>query len=146
MREQEQINPAILIWARESAGLGIEEAARKLSLGDSGRGTGEQKLLELERGERLPSRAQLGKLAKTYRRPLVAFYMNVPPKKAPRGEDFRSTGNEIAPRDNALLDALLRDMRARQEMVRDILEDLDEAAPRSFVSSSASYLGGLQRP
>jgi Zn-dependent peptidase ImmA (M78 family)/transcriptional regulator with XRE-family HTH domain len=136
MREQELINPAILVWARESAGLGIEEAARKLALGDSGKQTAEQKLLELERGERFPSRTQLNNLAKTYRRPLVAFYMNIPPKKAPRGEDFRSTGKEISPRDNALLDALLRDMRARQEMVRDILEDLDEAIPKDFVSSS----------
>jgi Zn-dependent peptidase ImmA (M78 family) len=135
MREQELINPEILIWARESAGLGIEEAARK-ALGDSGKGTAERKLLELERGERLPSRTQLNKLAKTYRRPLVAFYMNMPPKRAPRGEDFRSTDNEISSRDNALLDALLRDMRARQEMVRDILEDLDEAIPKDFVASS----------
>ncbi len=136
MRQQEQTNPAILIWARESAGLGIEEAARKLALGDSNTETGEQKLLELERGDRFPSRSQLSKFAKTYRRPLIAFYMTMPPKKAHRGEDFRSSGNEISPRDNALLDALLRDMKARQEMVRDILEDLDEAEPKGFVSSS----------
>lgn len=136
MRQKEQINPAILIWARESAGLGIEEAARKLTLGDSGAETGAQKLLELERGDCFPSRTQLSRFAKTYRRPLVAFYMTFPPKKASRGEDFRSTGKDISPRDNALLDALLRDMKARQEMVRDILEDLDEAVPKDIVSSS----------
>jgi len=137
MRQEEQINPAILIWARESAGLGVEEAARKLALGDSTGETSEQKLLDLERGHRLPSRSQLSRFAKTYRRPLIAFYMAAPPKKAPRGEDFRSTGAERSPRENALLDALLRDMRARQEMVADLLDDLDEATPKDYVSSSS---------
>jgi len=137
MRQLEQINPEILVWARESAGLGVEEAAQKLALTDSGKESRGQKLLEFERGSRLPTRSQLSKFAKTYRRPLVAFYMAAPPEKAPRGEDFRSKGNEVSLRENALLDALLRDMKARQEMMRDILEDLDEAAPKDFVSSSS---------
>ncbi|MGB6688752.1 MAG: ImmA/IrrE family metallo-endopeptidase [Terracidiphilus sp.] len=136
MREQEEINPDILVWARESAGLDVEEAARKLALGDSKNESGKEKLLKLERGARFPTRSQLTKFSQTYRRPLIAFYMTARPKKAPRGQDFRSTGDNISPRDNALLDTLLRDVRARQAMVRDILEDLDEATPKSFVSSS----------
>jgi Zn-dependent peptidase ImmA (M78 family) len=136
MPQGEQINPAILIWARESAGLDVGDAAKRLALGDSKSETGEQKLLEFERGKRLPTRNQLGRIAKTYRRPLLAFYMENPPSKGPRGEDFRSTGAEISSRDNALLDALLRDIKARQEMVRDLLEDLDEANSKAFVASS----------
>jgi Zn-dependent peptidase ImmA (M78 family) len=136
MRQFEQINPAILIWARESAGLGIEEAARKLALGDSEKESGEEKLLAFERGDRYPTRNQLGAISKTYRRPLITFYMAVPPPKASRGQDFRSARNEITPREDALLDALLRDIKARQQMVRDILEDLDEATPKKFVSSA----------
>jgi Zn-dependent peptidase ImmA (M78 family)/transcriptional regulator with XRE-family HTH domain len=135
MPRGEQINPAILVWARESAGLAVEDAAKRLALGDSKSESGEQKLLELERGARLPTRTQLGRIAKTYRRPLLVFYMTTPPRKGPRGEDFRSTGAEVSPRDNALLDALLRDVKARQEMVRGLLEDLDEAHTRRFVSS-----------
>jgi Zn-dependent peptidase ImmA (M78 family) len=135
MAQGEQINPAILVWARESAGLAVEDAAKRLALGDSKYESGEQKLLDLERGARLPTRTQLGKIAKTYRRPLLAFYMAAPPRKGPRGEDFRSTGAEVSPRENALLDALLRDMKARQEMVRGLLEDLDEAEGRGFVAS-----------
>ncbi|MDE1162312.1 MAG: ImmA/IrrE family metallo-endopeptidase [Acidobacteriaceae bacterium] len=136
MRLEEQVNPAILVWARESAGLDVQDAAKKLALGDSKEASGTDKLLELERGARRPTRTQLNKIAKIYRRPLLAFYMAEPPKKAPRGEDFRSTGNEVSARDNALLDALLRDLKARQEIVRDLLEDLDEAAPKAFVGSS----------
>ena len=137
MTQGEQINPAILVWARESAGLDVKDAAKRLALGASKNESSEQKLLDLERGARLPTRTQLTKIAKTYRRPLLAFYMAAPPRKGPRGEDFRSTGSEVSPRDNALLDALLRDVKARQEMVRDILEDLDEGLPKEFVSSSS---------
>jgi hypothetical protein len=121
MPQGEQVNPAILVWARESAGLAVEDAAKRLAFGDSKSESGEQKLLELERGARLPTQTQLGRIAKTYRRPLLAFYMTAPPRKGPRGEDFRSTGAELSPRDNALLDALLRDVKARQEMVRGLL-------------------------
>lgn len=136
MRHEEHINPAILVWARESAGLNVEDAAKRLALGGTKSETSGQKLLELEKGLRRPTRAQLSKIAKTYRRPLLAFYMAAPPNKASRGEDFRSTGAEVSDRENALLDALLRDIKARQEMVRDILEDLDEANHRDFVASS----------
>jgi len=135
MPQGEQINPAILVWARESAGLGVEDAAKRLALRDSKSESGEQKLLDLEMGARLPTRTQLSKIARTYRRPLLAFYMAAPPKKGPRGEDFRFTSAEVSARDNALLDALVRDMKARQEMVRGLLEDLDEGYPKGFVSS-----------
>ncbi len=136
MAQAEQINPAILVWARESAGLDLNDAAKRLALGTSRGESSEQKLLDLESGTRLPTRNQLAQIAKTYRRPLIAFYMTAPPRKGPRGEDFRSTGVEVSPRENALLDALLRDVKARQEMVRGILEDLDEGQPKKFVSSS----------
>ncbi len=137
MRQEEHINPAILVWARESAGLNVGDAAKRLAFGDTKTETSGQKLLDMEKGLRRPTRAQLGKIAKTYRRPLLAFYMATPPKKASRGEDFRSTGAEVSEQENALLDALLRNIRARQEMVRDILEDLDEASPKDFVASSS---------
>ena len=137
MPQEEHINPAILVWARESAGLNVDDAAVRLALGNTKSQTREQKLLELETGVRRPSRDLLGKIAKTYRRPLLTFYMAAPPKRASRGEDFRSTGAEVSTRNNALLDALLRDIKARQEMVRDILQDLDEATPKNFVASSS---------
>ena len=133
----EQVNPAVLVWARESAGLDLSAAVKQLAFSASKGETGEQKLLELESGARLPTRTQLIKIAKAYRRPLLAFYMEAPPRPAPRGEDFRSTGAAVSPRDNALLDALLRDVKARQEMVRSLLEDLDEAATRPYVASFA---------
>jgi Zn-dependent peptidase ImmA (M78 family) len=69
-----------------------------------------------------------------YRRPLVAFYMTAPPRKGDRGEDFRSVPNRHTDSEK-LVDALVRDVRARQATVRDILLDDEEAEPLPFVGS-----------
>jgi Zn-dependent peptidase ImmA (M78 family) len=132
MTQAEQINPRILAWARETAGLTVEEAAEKLGLKDTAKATAVQKLDELENGKRELAATTLHKAASVYRRPLAAFYMSQPPARGDRGEDFRSSKSASA-RDNATLDALIRDVRVRQQMVREVLEDADEAEPRLFV-------------
>jgi len=137
MARGEGINPEILIWARESAGLSIADAAEKIGLTSSDATSASDKLAEFEAGERSPTRNQLAKIAAVYRRPLVAFYMPTPPPKGERGEDFRTHSVAVSGRENALLDALLRDIRGRQEMVRSLLEDEDEAVRLPFVGSAS---------
>ena len=112
----QNINPSILTWARETAGLSVDEAADRLGLSSSEKATGAEKLEAFETGEAKPTRNQLLKLASVYRRPLTTFYRNAPPRKADRGEDFRTLAGTVPPQDNALLDALLRDVRARQDL------------------------------
>ncbi|NYI02780.1 ImmA/IrrE family metallo-endopeptidase [Cupriavidus plantarum] len=128
------VNPKILVWAREAAGLGSDEAARALQLGGA-RQAGADALKEYEGGAKAPSRPLLLKMAKLYRRPLLAFYLQQPPAKSERGEDFRTLPGdrefESAPR----LDALVRDVFVRQRLVKSILEDTDEASPLEFVGS-----------
>jgi Zn-dependent peptidase ImmA (M78 family) len=94
-------------------------------------------LQALEAGEQFPTRNQLLKIAAIYRRPLVTFYLKEPPAKGERGEDFRTLPVAVSERENALLDSILRDIRARQEMVRGILEDEEEARPLAFVGSAS---------
>jgi Zn-dependent peptidase ImmA (M78 family) len=74
-------------------------------------------------------------MAKHYRRPLLTFYLSVPPRRGDRGQDFRTLPEGRSLADHAILDALIRDVRARQSMVRAVLEDEEEAAPLSFVGS-----------
>jgi Zn-dependent peptidase ImmA (M78 family)/transcriptional regulator with XRE-family HTH domain len=125
----------ILQWARESAGLTLEDAAEKVGL-KLARGTsGAERLALLEAGKGEPSRPLLLKMANQYRRPLLTFYLAAPPAKAARGEDFRTLPEEFATRDAAMVDTLLREVRARQEMVRSLLEAEDEAEPLPFVGS-----------
>ena len=74
-------------------------------------------------------------MAGQYRRPLLTFYLSKPPQMGKRGADFRTLtqGDRIS--DEARLDALIREIRARQSMVRAMLEDEDEAEALAFVGS-----------
>ncbi|WP_175983028.1 ImmA/IrrE family metallo-endopeptidase [Caballeronia zhejiangensis] len=128
------VNPNILVWARESAGLGIDEAAKALQLGGV-RQSGPEALEEYEQGRKPPSRPLLLKMAKAYRRPLLTFYLQQPPAKSERGEDFRTLPGDREFESAPKLDALVRDVFVRQRLVRSILEDTDEAEPLNFVGS-----------
>lgn len=135
------VNPDILVWAREAAGFSLDEAAAKLTLSSSTKSTAADKLAALESGEKAPTRNQLNDMANVYRRPLLTFYMAEPPRKAGRGHDFRQSPDARTRRENAMLDTLLRDVQVRQEMVRELLEDEEEATPLPFVGSIAMRQG-----
>jgi Zn-dependent peptidase ImmA (M78 family)/transcriptional regulator with XRE-family HTH domain len=141
MARAQNINHEILVWARETASLSLEDAAAKIGLTSSEKQTAAEKLQEIEGGEKFPTRSQLIKIASVYRRPLITFYMKQPPRIGERGEDFRTLPASVSPRDNALLDSILRDIRARQEMVRGLLEEEDEATPLAFVGSASLQTG-----
>ena len=130
-----QVNPEILIWARETAGLAREDAAKKLDIRAAYGVDAVERLAALEVGTDEPTRPMLVKMAKQYRRPLLTFYLSKPPRKGDRGADFRTLPVESSAADDAILDALIRDIRARQSMVRAVLEDEDEAEPLYFIGS-----------
>ena len=129
------VNPEILVWARETAGLGHEAAVKKLGIRDARGVAAIDRLHALESGKDEPTRAMLSKMAKQYRRPLLTFYLSSPPPKGDRGADFRTVPSGYSDAYHALVDALVRDLRARQSMVRALLEDEDEAEPLPFVGS-----------
>ena len=129
-----RVNPAIMIWARETAGLTQEEAARQLGFQNSPRSSAVEKLARIEQGQKEPSRPQLVKMAGQYRRPLLTFYLSKPPQTGKRGVDFRTLTQKNHSSDEARLDALIREIRARQSMVRVMLEDEDEAEALAFGS------------
>lgn len=128
------VKPEILVWARETAGLSLEEAAHRLGIKEARGIAGEDRLAALERGEGNVSRPTVLKMSKQYRRPLLTFYLGAPPRRGDRGEDFR-TLPEKDTTEESLVDALVRDIRARQSMVRAILEDDEEAQPLPFIGS-----------
>ena len=127
--------PEVLIWARETAGFSREEAAKKLDLKDNRRGTATQKMAAIEIGQTSVSRPMLLKMAHIYRRPLLTFYLDTPPICGDRGEDFRRApdrSSEFEP----LVDALVRDIRARQSMVRSLIEEQGEERELDFIASA----------
>lgn len=125
-----KVNPNILIWARESAGYSQEEAATKLGLSDA------DKLDALETGEKEPTRRQLLLMSEKYRRPLLTFYLPKPPQPSKKGEDFRTLPEEQAEGAEPLLDALLRDVFARQGLIRAAFDEVEENEPLPFVGSA----------
>ncbi len=128
------VNPAILSWARNSAGLSAEEAVAKLPLKAAYGKTAIERLNELESGVRVPSRPTLVRMAKQYRRPLVTFYLSKPPPQGDRGTDFRSLSGGQSPDADARVQALVRQIQARQSVLRDILAE-DEVDELPFVGS-----------
>lgn len=129
------VNPEILRWARETACLTPERAVEKLGIREARGVSANDRLAALEAGDEVPTRPMLVKMAKQYRRPLLTFYMSAPPLKGDRGQDFRTLPEGYSPAADVLLDALIRDVRARQSMVRAVIEDDDEAEPLPFIGS-----------
>lgn len=128
------LNPQILTWAREAAGLSIEEAARSLAFSDSQERTAADRLKAMEDGKEEPSRSVLLRMAQTYHRSLLVFYLSEPPRTGDRGQDFRRVPGAAAPEYDPTLDALIRDIRGRQGIVKDLLEQT-EAAKVDYVAS-----------
>lgn len=129
------VNPEILGWARQTAGLSIDEAAKRLRLGPARGLSAVERLRVIESGAEAPSRAMLAKMSKAYRRPLLTFYLSSPPREGVRGQDFRRFAEETDRSDEALLDALVRDIHARQRVVRAALEDEGEDTTLPWVGS-----------
>ena len=130
------LNAEILSWARETAGLSPQDAVKKLALGDARGVSAVDRLQALESGESLPTRAMLSKMARQYRRPLLTFYLDQPPPRGDWGRDFRAPLAGRSRKDEALLNALVRNVQARQGLLREaMLDDDDELAPLSLVGS-----------
>jgi len=134
MCDMAKFNSEILKWARETAGLAPAEAAKKLAIGPARGLEPEERLEKLESGELEPSIALIRKMAKQYRRPLISFYLSKPPARGERGQDFRTLPDAEQRASGPLVDALIRDLKARQNMVRALLLD-DDNRDLPFIGS-----------
>jgi transcriptional regulator with XRE-family HTH domain len=72
----------LLTWARETASLSTDEAAREI-------GVKPARLVEWEAGTGWPTVPQIRKAAGVYRRPLAAFFLAEPPARPAPLHDFR---------------------------------------------------------
>lgn len=129
------IQPEILTWTRETAGLSLDDAARAVGLKEAKGKTGSERLAAMEAGTEEPSRSLLVRMAKAYRRSLLVFYLSDPPRLGDRGQDFRTLPGPQ--RFNPELDALIRDIKARQGLIRSMIED-SESEPIGFIGSKTT--------
>jgi Zn-dependent peptidase ImmA (M78 family) len=130
------LNPEILTWARTTAGLSLDEAGHAIGLKDAHGVSSADRLAALESGNEEPTRSLLLRMAKAYRRSLLVFYLDAPPATGDRGQDFRTVQGSEPPSYSPVLDALIRDIRGRQSIIKSLLEDL-EAPSLPFIGSAS---------
>jgi Zn-dependent peptidase ImmA (M78 family) len=78
-REEIPVNPQIIAWARNRAGLTIEEATEKFT-----------HIAAWEAGTSFPTYPQLERLADEFKLPVAAFFFPEPPTLPPIRESFRT--------------------------------------------------------
>jgi Zn-dependent peptidase ImmA (M78 family) len=128
-RIKAQVKPALLVWGRETAGYGPEEAAKKLNVTI-------ERLLAWERGENPPTIAQLRNMARIYRRPLSVFYLQEVPTTFMAMHDFRRLPGGGPRRYSPGLTLEVRAAQQRRELALELLEDLgEEPLPFTFTAT-----------
>ena len=129
------VNPEILVWARQTAGLTLQDATAKVGIRDAYGVKAVDRLAALERGDEEPTRPTLLKMARQYHRPLLAFYLTAPPRPDRGASVFRTLPGTRSPETRARVVTLVRNLRSRQSMVRAALEAEDEAERLPFVGA-----------
>jgi Zn-dependent peptidase ImmA (M78 family) len=112
------INPELLVWARNTAGLSIEDAAKKLGVRPS-------RLAEWEDRRLPPTVTQLRKAANVYKRPLAVFFLPRPPAQPQPLHDFRRFPGQQQARLSPELLLQMRRARRRRAVALELLGDLD---------------------
>ena len=118
------VNPEILRWARERAGVTQEQLAVKFS-----------KLPEWERGEARPTLKQLEKFARAVHAPFGFLFLSEPPEEHLPIADFRTVADKAGVKASPGLIDTLYAMQRRQAWLREYLVE-NEAEPLPFAASA----------
>jgi len=112
------VEPDVLRWARETAGLSPEEAAHSLQVKD-------KRIQAWESGEKRPSMPQLRKMAVVYKRLLSDFYLPSPLPEDPLPHDFRRLPSEGVFSYSRPLRYQLRQAQQRRALALDLAYELE---------------------
>lgn len=124
MSELIPVNPDILKWARETAGLSVDDVVRKLK---RKRITAET-VLSWENGEGSPSYPQLERMAyKIYKRPLALFFFPEPPQEETPKQSFRTLPEYAIERLPERIRFLIRKARVMQINLAELYDNANPA-------------------
>jgi len=126
-----EANADVLIWARETRGFSLEDAAGKL-------GVPPERLARWEARVENPTANQLRKIAKQYVRPICVFFLPAPPTDGePRLKDFRRMHEAEAVVDlSPELAVEIRLARERRAEADDLAEEAGVDIPRLDLTAS----------
>lgn len=126
------INPDLLLWARNTAGLSLEAAAKKL-------GVKPARLRDWEENRLAPTVTQLRKAANVYKRPLAVFFLPQAPVQPEPLHDFRhlpaSERGYLSPE----LRLEMRRSRRRRSVALELFHELDQEVPTFGLQAGLEY-------
>lgn len=124
------INPALITWARQSAGFTMAEAATRLDVDE-----GQLAAWEAVPGADAPSIPQLRKIAALFRRPLAVFYMAAAPEGFLVMRDLRRLPGAGARRYSPRLQMEIRAVNERRELALELAADLEQELSKFSLSA-----------
>lgn len=131
------INHEILIWARNRAGLTVDDAAKKLNVKNS-------KIKEWETGVKRPTFKQAVNLAKLFSMPFGYLFISKPPHEELPIPDLRTLGSQKNQVISPDLSAIIEKMQRRQSWFREYLIELNadknKAVGRFNIDSGADEI------
>jgi len=128
------VEPTILMWARESIGMSIEEVAKKI------KGITTNTLKEWEKKDSAvkPTFNQIERLSTIYRRPLSAFLLSAPPIEAPFPKDFRTLPSEEKQTLKPKTYLVIRKARRFQYSASELIKELGEETKKLSIKANPS--------
>lgn len=126
MKNQAKITPEVLLWARDSAGMSLEDVADRLKVKDVSAET----IARWESGSGAPTYPQLERIAKMLRRPVAVFFFPSPPAEPGPTEKFRSLPEVYAEETPTRMRFLIRDGLFMQISLRELLGEANLSKKR----------------
>lgn len=123
-RVKSTINPALLTWARETAGFTPTEAAKRLKIDEERFAAWED-----PENEDAPSIPQLRKIAALFKRPLAVFYLHETPPRFEVMRDLRRLPGVGARSYSPAVQLEIRAANERRELALELAADLEQEIP-----------------
>lgn len=116
------VQPAVLAWARKTAGYSRDDVAAKLKKDPAA-------IEAWESGEQRPFMGQLRRLSEIYKRSLSDFYLPAPPQEPPIPHDFRREPGRVALSYSLALRRQLRFAREHRELALSLHAEVGQLVP-----------------
>jgi Zn-dependent peptidase ImmA (M78 family)/transcriptional regulator with XRE-family HTH domain len=130
-RVKSMINPALLTWARETAGFTPAEAAKRLKINEARLAAWEDPA-----DEDAPSIPQLRKISALFKRPLAVFYLEEAPPRFAVMRDLRRLPGVGARSYSSAVQLEIRAANERRELALELAADLEQEVPRFTLSAT----------
>jgi transcriptional regulator with XRE-family HTH domain len=130
-RVKSTINPALLTWARETAGFAPAEAANRLKVEEARLAAWEDPA-----DEDAPSIPQLRKIAALFKRPLAVFYLEEAPPRFEVMRDLRRLPGAGARSYSPAVQLEIRAANERRALALELAADLEQEIPRFTLNAT----------